>query len=342
MNKPLSVLHYQKAPSAEGSPNIAASIFKPTQPSLDALERFRIEEHWPELKGASRKEIVAFLAKKEREIHREDGEIKIKRQTLARLQEHQAAIHEVFYWSAESGLKIERPDGPSFRQLRKAVAEKRTVCLSKDPYAEVDALTMEKEVFCRAEILVVEHDWAAAFEGSNIEDASVRLPYDVCAFEFKFSGRNVIAFATQADEEIVFSPAVLCDDIWMLTDFVLPLDFDPLDERATCIELMTAIADQIKAACIALDAEVARSEAVREPYTSASKGVAQPPRTYHVVSLARRAGRLQYTGTAETGRHMRLHFRRGHWRHFEDHRTWIKWMLVGDPDLGFVDKEYRL
>jgi hypothetical protein len=33
---------------------------------------------------------------------------------------------------------------------------------------------------------------------------------------------------------------------------------------------------------------------------------------------------------------------RGHWRHYERHKTWIKWTLVGDPDLGFVDKHYRL
>jgi hypothetical protein len=37
----------------------------------------------------------------------------------------------------------------------------------------------------------------------------------------------------------------------------------------------------------------------------------------------------------------RLHLRRGHWRHFATYRTWIKWMMVGNPDLGFVDKEYR-
>ena len=29
-------------------------------------------------------------------------------------------------------------------------------------------------------------------------------------------------------------------------------------------------------------------------------------------------------------------------QHGDRWRTWIKWMLVGDPDLGFVDKEYRL
>jgi hypothetical protein len=47
-------------------------------------------------------------------------------------------------------------------------------------------------------------------------------------------------------------------------------------------------------------------------------------------------------GEREPGRKKRLHFRRGHWRHYETHKTWIKWMLVGDPDLGFIEKQYRL
>lgn len=37
-----------------------------------------------------------------------------------------------------------------------------------------------------------------------------------------------------------------------------------------------------------------------------------------------------------------MHFVRGHWRHYEVSKTWIRWHLRGDPDLGFIDKEYRL
>ena len=42
----------------------------------------------------------------------------------------------------------------------------------------------------------------------------------------------------------------------------------------------------------------------------------------------------------ETGK--RLHFVRGHWRRYEEHKTWIRWRLRGDPDLGFIDKSYRI
>ncbi len=41
-------------------------------------------------------------------------------------------------------------------------------------------------------------------------------------------------------------------------------------------------------------------------------------------------------------RRTRLHVVRGHWRHYEEHKTWIKWHLRGDPDLGFIQKHYSL
>lgn len=65
-------------------------------------------------------------------------------------------------------------------------------------------------------------------------------------------------------------------------------------------------------------------------------------KAHHVISLANRRNRPAALGGDGSSRRRRLHFRRGHWRHFETHKTWIKWMLVGDPDLGFVEKEYRL
>jgi hypothetical protein len=69
-----------------------------------------------------------------------------------------------------------------------------------------------------------------------------------------------------------------------------------------------------------------------------------PMLDYTTINLARRRERpepLSENGD-ESRQSVRLHFRRGHWRHFETHKTWIKWTLVGNPDLGFVEKHYRL
>jgi hypothetical protein len=109
------------------------------------------------------------------------------------------------------------------------------------------------------------------------------------------------------------------------------------------VKLINIVSDQIRFACIALDAEVAISKVIRQPHLS-NQGANnyQSLKDYHIVSLAHRGPRALPIGNSDASRHVRLHFRRGHWRHFESHKTWIKWMLVGDPDLGFVDKHYKL
>ncbi len=82
-----------------------------------------------------------------------------------------------------------------------------------------------------------------------------------------------------------------------------------------------------------------------------------PLRDYHVVTLAKRLRAEPNHDHEPTGIHRRLHWRRGHWRHFNTpggeiryfnadgitvSKTWINWQLVGDETLGFVDKHYRL
>lgn len=109
------------------------------------------------------------------------------------------------------------------------------------------------------------------------------------------------------------------------------------------VEMLDVVSGQIKAACIALDAQVAEATTVREAHSRSGGGSPQPLKAHHIVSLARRTARPASLGDGSgSGRRKRLHFRRGHWRHFEAHKTWIRWMLVGNPDLGFVEKEYRL
>lgn len=346
-----TVLHYQNIDDVP-SGSIAASVFKGGKlpaASPDDLDKIRqLEEEFPELKAlpdnkSKRDFIVSKHSQLMRKFAKDERELLEKRERIGFLRREAEKIDEVLNW-ADAGPKIEKPEGTSFRNLRKAVAEGRTVYFDKDLYAETPALEFEKEVFRHAEIMVIEHDWASALDGANIEDAAIRLPFDVCAFDFKFSGRRVIALATQLDTEIAFTPAIQVGDIWALFGFVVPASgYMKFKNDRGMVDLIDAIGAQVRAACIALDAEVAKTETTREPYSgSPGKNAYQQSRPYHVVSLARRAARPLEPSSASTGRRKRLHFRRGHWRHFEDHKTWIKWMLVGDPDLGFVEKEYRL
>jgi hypothetical protein len=100
---------------------------------------------------------------------------------------------------------------------------------------------------------------------------------------------------------------------------------------------------QIRAICIMLDAEVATRERIRAPHPpNAPRRDRLPLLSYHVIRLAKRYRSEPHPGdqTDEPVSHRRLHFRRGHWRHYENHRTWIRWQLVGDESLGIVLKDY--
>lgn len=68
--------------------------------------------------------------------------------------------------------------------------------------------------------------------------------------------------------------------------------------------------------------------------------------TINTAAVRRRVDQDRTPG-AEPRKGVRLHWRRGHWRtlhrgsEFEG-RAWVRRCLVGDPDLGAVNKDYRL
>jgi len=178
---------------------------------------------------------------------------------------------------------------------------------------------------------VVRHNWAAAFESADGIDDSWRMPYDLCAFEFRISGRNCIVAAAQKDEHMKATLFVEFGDYWMNPNSAIPP--------------YVAMFEHVRAMCIALDADVATSEVVRAPVKlneKRAKAGKTPLPDYRVVDLARRHRVANPAAGSGAGTKKRLHFRRGHWRHFEASKTWVKWCLVGNPDLGFISKHYRL
>jgi hypothetical protein len=195
-----------------------------------------------------------------------------------------------------------------------------------------------------AKVFVVRHDWAAAFESSAADvfdpASPFRLPFPKNIFEFRLNGNTVMLhMAPTADGCGINSTMMLegVEGVW----FSLP------------VESMSAIfaycERQVRAISIALEAQVAEHEVVRAPAKLNAKRAkdGKPAlRDFHVVDLARRIKNASRAAPRPdpqpTGRHVRMHFRRGHWRHLQTHTTWIEWMLVGDPDLGFIDKHYRI
>jgi hypothetical protein len=349
----MSVLHNVYSDKSETAAFVKQQLrgkeWRTGQLSYEDFQAYQhILDKYPDVKTMDSAARHKFFIDKKDELIREMASLgredQKTRENLKDIETKKAVIETLLDWGAD--LKIQRPHGISFRKMRKAFAEDRTIYLDKSLHGVTPKLDFEKEIFRFAEILLIEHDWAAAFKNADLADSVVKLPYDVCAFEFRFSDRPVIALATQFGTDIAFTPVVLIDDWWVATDLAGRIggDYESDESRdGAYLRLFNEVSRQIRAACISLDAEVAKAEVVREPHTGQhGRNAHQMLKPYHVVSLGRRGPRPLASIGTETGRRIRLHFRRGHWRHFEAHKTWIKWQLVGSPDLGFIDKHHKL
>jgi hypothetical protein len=103
---------------------------------------------------------------------------------------------------------------------------------------------------------------------------------------------------------------------------------------------------QIVAVVISLEAEVTETRQICPDAPVNKKRIKNgkvPLYSYHILNISQRFKRPVSTdGSSEYKGVVRLHFRRGHRRHYSTYSRWIKWMLVGNPDLGFVEKHYQL
>ncbi len=266
------------------------------------------------------------------------------KETIDRLDERRQAFAELTPW-IEGGLKLQKAEGSAFQRLKAAGA----VALLA-PRGEPAWVNFGNESATTIQIFVVQHNWAEAFKGATDFDAGdYQFPFDRCCFEFRISGKRVCAVCEVLDGDkhitvlvetascwaVPVCPFFLSEGMWLPTD---------LEGEDAFWELPEFVAAHIRAVCISLEAEVAAPETVEIPEklnaARIRRGKAPLPE-YSVVRLNRRPRARTIPG--EPGTKKRLHFRRGHWRHLgEDRKTWIRWCLVGDPELGFLDKEYRL
>lgn len=275
---------------------------------------------------------------------------------LAAVADPVARNNEFFDWIALPSPFLEKNDRSRLHKLLAAFREHRVVQASphkEDPQELVNDWVSEGrpispgsqyptpdpikfKAWENVQPFVVQHDWAKAFANAReYLDGDYKLPYESSAFEFRISGKNVIALCAQTDDFFSFEPFVECDGWWVCPN---------RDQHG--LAAFVLLRSTVKALCIALDAEVATHDVVRVSEQSSRARIKKgriPFFSYHVVDLAKRTrvGNLPAAHDAD-GPRVRLHFRRGHWRHFEQFKTWVKWCLVGDPDLGHIDKEYRL
>lgn len=239
---------------------------------------------------------------------------------------------------------LERPPTTFSHHLREALRKEDFVNIQCDR-KQNEGADYESEIFAKAKYFLVQHDWAAAFrEAAEYDEGEFHLPFEICVFEFKISGCRVAVAAFESGDGIKVTPIIETPVGWTVVGYVFNLEKpEPEKTKEPGFNLLRMLVDQLRAVCIALDAQVADTILTETPprlNRAREKAKKAPISDHNVIYLSHRH---HGHGTGEgAGAKRRLHFRRGHWRHYEDRRTWIRWTLVGNPDLGFVDKQYRL
>lgn len=300
----------------------------------------------------SPRERKRFLKRANKNLRYAEAELERERANLDRyIERYEEAGAELTPWMGKPRT-LEKPDGSAIHHLLKDLIDGDSLFLGLNknftPADFVDAIE-------GATSFLIEHDWAGAFAGAtDFEDGEFRLPYEVCTFEFRITGWRVVALMTTVDDRVLMQLLVRGSKHWIIDDDISRHEngkwglyhagrspdknyFQPLAEF---------VGAQVRAVSIALDAEVAEHEVIRVPEKLArarERAGKAPMLPYHVVSLAHRTRAVPAPagGESEHGKR-RLHFRRGHWRHLASHKVWVRWCLVGNPELGFVDKHYRL
>lgn len=268
-------------------------------------------------------------------------------------------IYDVSKLLADRGVVMEKPQGSSIHHM----ADWLRGVMDYPLYQEMIAARNVPQ-FENFHSFVVEHDWARAMSKTILDEGDFPMPFDKTCFEFRITGMRVLLYVFGDSSENATAMMFVgingrwhmnADDFFWRSGRLASHKLNDKGEEprihlrgdGPAEKLITLIDAQIKSICVMLDAEVAVKETIRASKSLNRRMVEKgrtPMKDYHVVSLARRhrAAPLPEDHVPEKGAKKRLHFRRGHWRHYADHRTWINWMLVGDETLGFVDKEYRL
>lgn len=274
------------------------------------------------------------------------NDLRVKIDTNEEERERLEVTASALKWAQQQDPKMELNDCSRLHKLVKAQTDLRLLSLeaaekladSEAPAKGSAKVTPRKAVFGLegAETFLLKHDWVAMVqlqEGDT--EAEIMLPAPLCAFEMRMSGRSVIVLATEHEGSVAWTATAEAGKFWVCY---------LCEQNLPTFELAI---QQAKAACIAIDAQVAEHEVHRAPDALNKKRAKQgkpPLRSFSVVDLTkRRRAAPPAEGYAETQNRKRLHFCRGHWRHLEGgRRVWIKWCLKGNPDLGFVSKQYAL
>ena len=226
--------------------------------------------------------------------------------------------------------------------------------------------------FTDAQFFVVKHDWAGVLGPAisdvmdsiekvdaynndnpatapmkilrtNVEGGSFKLPYPNCVFEFMVDERCMLLKVVQEQATGHVGDFLLTNLYVQAGDWWYVYGYDTLQSS----KLFDLLWRQILAISVVLDSKVAETVVVNPNGALNKKRLKnkKPPLySYHVVDLALRHRYMKTSLARPYQGVVRLHFRRAHDRTYEKSGETIRieWTLVGNPDLGFIDKHYRL
>lgn len=256
-------------------------------------------------------------------------DLEIAERNLRMTKDQIAELQKFKVWDDCKKTDISSNDCSRAHNLAEAMSSDMIIYTSKDFDGEKMRWNA-KMIFDCSNIFVIKHDWLSAFGESIDNFDDFNLPYDLNIFEFLISGKPVciICFVVEGIKYCVCF--IKQGNYWIETG-----------EDSWCAEYCWK---QVRAICIALESEIAEREVIMAPLAlNAKRDRNGKPKLkdFHILNLAKRH-RATSTINNGSGNRKRLHFRRGHWRHYENSKTWIKWMLVGNPELGFIDKQYSV
>lgn len=197
------------------------------------------------------------------------GDLEKTADDIAKCELGLAVLRDLDGWGVVApGLVLERAQASRAHALLEAARNGGLVLLEIDKATKVGRAQLTDADVEIGQVFVVEHDWASAFNGAqDYGGADFRLPYDRCCFEFRLSGRHVFVLAGQSESGDVQVSAIvelkMGRNTWLLAAGGSTPDKKTPEIDGLWQPLKRATLGQIKAICVALEAEVAEVDAPR-------------------------------------------------------------------------------
>lgn len=262
-------------------------------------------------------------------------------QQISKIEFERSVLHELGDWLVKPFV-LERAKGSAIHRFNESV---QLQFPENGDFVQQFSKLKQEKFHC----FVVEHNLASAFESvDGFDVGEVLPPYDDMIFEFQVSGSRCMFVISKQDDTWKGLIYIDCNKAWLSSRHVSKLNvelgiWEGDEEFKSVVDFMWR---QIRAVFICLDAEIATEELIRAPEALNRERLKKGRPTlsnYSIIKLLHRKKHMPFISSQpDATAKRRLHFVRGHWRHYEAHKTWIKWFLRGDIDLGVVDKEYRL